>query len=457
MTSRHHDLLIIGTGSGNSLVTPELAHLDIAIAEKGRFGGTCLNVGCIPTKMYVYPADVIEAAAHLDRLGARFDDPQTRWREVRDRVFGRIDAIADGGEAYRRGDEHITVYGEVRFTGEREVTTDDGVVVTADRVVVAAGARPVMLDVPGLDAADPARGIHTSDTIMRMDAVPARTAVIGGGFIAAEMAHVLDAFGTRVTWLQRSDRLLRADDETISRIFTDVQTQRFDLRLDTQVTAAERVGEEWHLTLSDGSDLVVDAVLVAVGRRPNTDLLDVAAAGLATHDDGRLVVDEYQRTSVEGVWALGDICSPHMLKHVANHEARVVAHNLAHPDDLVAADHRFVPSATFGYPQVASFGPTERELRETGRDIVVKEQKFGDTAYGWAMEDEIGLCKVVADPATKQVLAAHIVGYQASLLIQPLVQAASLGTPVPDVARGQYWIHPALMEVVENALLGLDL
>lgn len=457
MTDRHFDLIILGTGSGNSLVTPELADRDIAILERGRFGGTCLNVGCIPTKMYVYPSDVIVEARDLARLGVTLDgDPQVRWAAIRDRVFGRIDAIADGGERYRREDPQITVFdGSARFVAPKEIDTGTGAVISADQIVIAAGSRAQLLDLPGLDVVDPARGVHTSDTVMRMETLPGRMAIIGGGFIASEFAHVFDALGVDVTWLQRSDLLLRPEDETISERFTALAQDSFDLRLDTSVTAAIHQDDGWHLTVTGGDEIVVDAVLVATGRRRNTDQLGLAEVGYRM-DGERLWVDEHQRTSVEGVWALGDICSPWLLKHVANHEARVVAHNLAHPDDLRASDHRFVPSAVFGRPQVASCGATEQELREAGRDYVVKVQDYGSTAYGWAMEDQHGVCKLLADPTTKQLLGAHLMGHQASNLIQPLIQGMSLGTPVPELARGQYWIHPALMEVVENALLGLD-
>jgi mycothione reductase len=209
------------------------------------------------------------------------------------------------------------------------------------------------------------------------------------------------------------------------------------------------------------SHVEAEVVLLAVGRRPNTDLLDPAAGGLALHDDGRLVVDAEQRTTADGVWALGDICSEHQLKHVANHEARVVAHNLAVDLGRIAGDpmrndDRPVPHAVFGHPQVAAFGPTAAELDEAGTPHVTTTQAFGDTAYGWALEDTTGLLTVHADPSGR-VLAAHAVGPHSSTLIQPLIQAATFGQHAHDVARGQYWIHPALAEVVENALLGLPL
>jgi len=167
-------------------------------------------------------------------------------------------------------------------------------------------------------------------------------------------------------------------------------------------------------------------------------------------------VDAYGRTTAEGVWALGDISSRHQLKHVANAEARVVAHNLAHPDDLRALDERYVPSAVFTHPQIAAVGLTEREARDRGHDVTTKIQNFGDVAYGWAMEDQTGTVKLVADRASGRLLGAHLMCPDASTIIQPAIQAMQNDLSVQDMARGQFWIHPAMAEVLENALLGLD-
>jgi mycothione reductase len=201
-------------------------------------------------------------------------------------------------------------------------------------------------------------------------------------------------------------------------------------------------------------------LLVATGRIANGDLLDAHLAGVDVDVNGLVVVDEYQRTTARGVFALGDVSSQYQLKHVANHEMRVVRRNLLVDWDdtatMVASDHRFVPSAVFTEPQVATVGLTEGEARAAGYDVAVKVQHYGDTAYGWAMEDTTGMAKVIADRSTGLILGAHLMGYQASTLIQPIIQAMSLGQTAEQVARGQYWIHPALSEVVENALLGLD-
>jgi len=166
-------------------------------------------------------------------------------------------------------------------------------------------------------------------------------------------------------------------------------------------------------------------------------------------------VDDYQETAVPGIYALGDISSHYALKHVANHEARVVRHNLAHPDARTTSDHRFVPAAVFTEPQIAAVGLTEQEAQRSGIAYVVGRRDYSGTAAGWAREDTAGFVKVLADPQTGLLLGAHVIGPEAATVIQPLIQAMSFGQPAHEVARRQYWIHPALSEVVENALLAL--
>lgn len=452
---RHFDLAIIGTGSANSILGPEFDDWDVAMVERGVFGGTCLNVGCIPTKMYVYAADVAETVRHASRYGVDGTVDKIRWTDIRDRIFGRIDPIAAGGEHYRTHDNpNVTVYrGSCRFTGPKQLDTGTGETITADRFVIAAGARPLVpLEVTASDVA-----FHTSDTVMRLDTLPRRMVILGGGYIASEFAHVFSALGVEISMVVRGNALLRYRDETVSRRFTDIATGRWDVHLGQRPSRIERDGSEVALTLPDGTVVRGDELLVAVGRVPNTDQVDPTRTGVTVHADGRIVVDEFQRTVVDGIYALGDVSSPYQLKHVANHEARVVRHNLAHPDDPKSTDHRFVPSAVFTHPQIAEVGLTEAQCRAAGVDYVCKVQEYGDVAYGWAMEDTTGFCKVLAERGTGRLLGAHVMGPQASTVIQPLIQAMSFGLGAREMAEGQYWIHPGLPEVVENALLGLEL
>jgi mycothione reductase len=451
----HYDLVIVGTGSGNSVLDKRFADKRVAIVEKGVFGGTCLNVGCIPTKMYVHTADLARSPATAGKLGVDLELDGVRWPDVRDRIFGRIDPIAAGGRTYRRehrDNANVTVYeATARFTGKRELALDSGETITADEIVLAAGGRPVIPEIEGLTEI----GFHTSDTIMRLDELPRRLAIIGGGYISAEFAHVFSSFGVDVAVLCRSDALLRQEDADVSARFTELARQRWDVRLNTKVHRISAASDGIQLDLG-GDALATDLVLVAIGRVPNSDLLDVTAGGIDVTPTGHVVVDRYQRTTADGVWALGDICSPFELKHVANHEAKIVRHNLLHPDDLRAADHRYVPHAVFTAPQVASVGLTETQLADRGIPYVSSTQDYAGIAYGWAMEDTTGFCKLLASPSG-ELLGAHIIGPQAATLLQPLIQAMSFGLNARAMATGQYWIHPAMPELIENALLGLPL
>jgi mycothione reductase len=456
----HHDLVIIGTGSGNTIPDDRFADVDVAIVEHGVFGGTCLNVGCIPTKMYVYAADVAQTIRRAGTFGVDATIDKVRWADIRDRVFGRIDPIAAGGQRYRQhGLPNTTVYlGHARFTGERTVSvapTDGGdpTTITADRVVVAAGARPSVPD----SIADSGVPFHTSDDVMRIDDVPRRLTIVGGGYIAAEFAHVFSALGAEVTVATRGSALLREQDEEISARYTALAQQRWNVLLDAAPTAPAEQREDGTIVLHSRHGATEgDALLVATGRIPNGDLLDAAAGGIDLHPDGRIVVDDQQRTTAPGVWALGDISSEFQLKHVANHEASIVRHNLLHPGEPRCTNNAHVPAAVFTDPPIAAIGLREQDCRKRGIPYVTKTQNYGDVAFGWAMEDTTGVCKVIASP-DGTLLGAHLMGPEASTLIQPLIQAITFGLDARTMAEKQYWIHPALPEVIENALLGLPL
>ena len=372
----HYDLAVIGTGSGNTVVTKQFKDWRVAILEDNVFGGTCLNVGCIPTKMFVYPADLARQARHAPELGVDTTFEGARWPEIRDRIFGRIDPIAQSGEDYRHRLPNIDVYdAHCTFVDDHTLDTGTGETITADQIVIAAGGRVHVADIPGIDDVQ----FHTSDTVMRLAELPRRMTIVGGGYVAAEFAHVFSALGTEVIQLERGPRLLRFQDEDISRAFTELAGRQWDVRLDTIATKVARRGETTVLTLVDGTELESDVLLMATGRISNADRLGLEHTSIQV-EDGRIVVDEQQRTTAKGVWALGDVSSDYQLKHVANLEADTVRHNLLHPDDLVTSDHRFVPSAVFTSPQIATVGLTSQQAREQGIDHRAVTHDYADIA-----------------------------------------------------------------------------
>jgi mycothione reductase len=445
----HFELAVIGSGSGNVVVPDYRDGRKAALVESGMFGGTCLNRGCIPSKMLVYTADVAMNVRRAPDFGIDAAISGVDWPAIRDRVRDRITERSSRGRRGRAHPPHVTLFeGRARFVGPHELEIDDEVRIEADQIVVAVGGRPSVPAVVTGSGVD----FHTSDTIMWLEVLPTTMLILGGGAVAAEFAHVFSSLGVAVTIVTDGTRLLETLDEEVSRRFTAQAADRWNVRLESSVTALYKSEEGITLELEDGTAMAGEVLLVATGRQPNTEDLGVDTAGLTRSDDGHIVVDEYGRAAPH-IWALGDVSSPFEFKHVANAEARTVAYNLSHPESLRPLPHEWVPSAVFTDPQIATVGARSQDLE--GRQYVEAIQPFGDTAYGWALQDRDGFCKLYADPETGTLLGAHILGHQASLLIAPLVQAVAHGQRVADIARGQYWIHPALSEVVENALLKL--
>ena len=446
---KEFDLIIIGTGSGNTIITPEFDDLSIAIVEKSTFGGTCLNRGCIPSKMLIYVADLVTEIARSRELGITTVDHLVNWRQIQQRIFGRIDPIANAGETYRHSLSNVTVFnGEGSFVSVNEIIIGDEII-RGKQIVIATGATTVLPKIAGLSNVEH----HTSDTIMRIPELPSRLAIIGGGYIATELAHVFSSFGCEVVMLVRGNTLLPNEDISIQERFTQAFREKVDLRLETTVSELQQNSNGIQISFESEiiNSLEVDTLLLATGRLPDLDSLNVKAANIETKD-GYIVTDQCMRTTADNIWALGDVTNPAQLKHTANAEAKVISHNLI-SENLKEIDLDPIPHAIFSNPQVASVGSTEQILKATGIRYVTAIEEYSDVAYGWAMEETTGMCKVIADPRSGLLLGAHILGPQASTLIHQLIQGMKFGQTVAELASGFLYVHPALNEVVENALI----
>jgi mycothione reductase len=453
MGEHSYDLVVVGAGTGNMLPDSVVAGRRIAVVEAGLFGGTCLNRGCIPSKILVYTADVAQTIRDAAAFGIDASPGKVDWPAIRDRVFGHIDTVPGKALDYRRRSGVDVYTGQARFTGPKELRVGEDTL-RASNIVLATGSRPKIPDLPGLADVP----YLTSDNVMRLPELPGSMAILGGGFIAAEMGHVFGSLGSKITVIERGPALLSRHDTDIAVAFTSAFGQQVDLRLNTTVQRVDATagGVRLSLLTPDGpAEVTAAKLLVATGRRPNSDLLDLPAAGISTDEHGHVQTDHRLQTKVPGVWALGDLANHFQLKHMANAEARVVWHNIVHPDQPREARFPVVPAAVFSDPQIAAAGATEQELITSGRPYLAATRRYGSTAYGWALQDTTGFVKVLADPETRLLLGAHLIGPQASILIQPLVQAMCLGSTIDDVATGVLYIHPALTEVVEQALLGL--
>tara|TARA_B100001250_G_scaffold383654_1_gene377776 strand:+ start:301 stop:1683 length:1383 start_codon:yes stop_codon:yes gene_type:complete len=447
----NYDLIIIGTGSGNTIITPEYDDLKIAIIEKGAFGGTCLNRGCIPSKMLIHVADIVTEINDSHALGIEVTPPSINWPEIKARIFGRIDPIATGGEDYRRSLPNVTVYnGEASFLSRHTIEVGNEKI-SADQIVIATGAAPSLPAINGLSEIP----FHTSDSIMRIDELPERLAIVGGGYIATELAHVFSAFGCDVIMLVRGNTLLPREDISIQKQFVKAFSEKVDVRFGVIIARVERNNENIVCEYENNGTkiLEVDTLLIATGRIPDLDALNVEVAGINTKN-GYVVTDKFMRTSVNNIWALGDVTNPNQLKHTANAEAKIVSHNLLH-SDLLEVDLDPIPHAVFTNPQIASVGYTQQDLDEMNIPYITETEQYSDVAYGWAMEETTGFCKIIADPTSGLLLGAHIIGPQSSTLIHQLIQGMKFKRTVLELAKGFLYIHPALSEVVENALIKL--
>ena len=450
------DLIVIGTGSGLE-VSADAAERgkSVAIVENGPFGGTCLNRGCIPSKMLIHSADVMETIKSAHLFGIDVHVNGVDWDLIMRRASKDVDHEAHEIEQGNRSIENIEVFkGEGRFI-DTKVLEIDGTQIKAGTIVIAAGTRPYVPESLGLENVP----FITSDEALRLPKQPGRLAVIGAGYISAELAHFYGSLGTEITIIARGDILLRAEDEDVSCRFTEVYSRRFNVMLRSVIRSGRMDGEEIVLEVdADGSmqEIRCDAVLVATGRVPNTDTLNVEATGVEVDERGYIKTDATLETSTPGIWALGDIVGKYLLKHSANLEASYAAYNIANPDHRVEVDYHAMPHAIFAGPQVGSVGATERELKESGAHYVSATYNYYDTAYGASIEDRDGFVKVMADPESGEILGCHIIGTDAATLIQEVANPMRYRQSADAITQTIY-VHPALPEVIQRAFGELDI
>lgn len=449
------DLVVVGSGSGLDVASVAARHeLDVAIVEEGPLGGTCLTRGCVPSKMLVHRADVKRGVDTADEFGIDATVEDVDFSGMVESVSTHVERDS---ESIRRGieaSEHHTLFDDTgRFVDERTIEVGDATI-RGEKVVVAAGTRPAIPDVEGIDDVD----YWTSTDALRADTPPDHLVIVGGGYVAAELAHYFGTFGSDVTIVGRRGALLPDEDPAVARHFTDRYERRFDVRTGFEATVV-READDGGIALDadavEGEETTTvegDRVLVATGRVPNTDRLDVAAGGIETTDEGYVATNRYLETSAENVWALGDVVGRYPYKHAANHEASTVIAN-ALRDEREPIDYTAMPHAVFAEPQVAGVGYTEADLRADSREYRVGGYEFSDTAMGSAMGDPPGFVKVLVAP-DGQILGTHVVGPYASQLIHEVCVAMRAGSGTVADIRDTIHVHPALNEVVARAFGG---
>lgn len=450
------DVLIVGSGSGMIVAANAVASgLKVALVESGPLGGTCLNRGCVPSKMLIYPADIVVTIQEASKIGVNATVNSVDFKKIMDTMHA---LVADDVERQARAIEHdpnIKWFKEIgQFVSDYKMQVGNDTI-KADKIFIVSGARADIPMVKGLENVD----YLTSNTALQLETQPKSMIIIGGGYIAAEFGHFFSSIGTKVTIVQRGLRLLPDEEPEVSELLKMEMGKRMDIF--TNHEAAEVNENNGVKTVvarnredSSLKEFSAESLLVAAGRIPNSDILKPEKTGVKLDKRGYVEVNEFLETRKKNIWAFGDAIGKQMFKHVANYEASVVWHNSQH-DHKVPVDYSAAPHAVFTHPQIASVGLKEAEAKQQGYKILVGTALYRDTAMGAAMGKPQGFVKTILERKTGQILGAHIIGPYASILIQEIINAMATGdrTYLP-IVRGMH-IHPAMAEVVQNAFVNL--
>ncbi|WP_152039390.1 dihydrolipoyl dehydrogenase [Salinigranum salinum] len=456
------EVLVIGAGPGGYVAAIRAAQkgLDTTLVERDAYGGTCLNHGCIPSKAYITATGLAHRAGHAEEMGIHAD-PVVDMAGMRDWKDGVVDRLTSGVEKLCKANGVNLVEGVARFDGPNKVRVAHGgegqgsESIEFEHAIVATGSRP--MEIPGFSFDD--LPVLSSRDALALETVPDRLVVVGAGYIGMELSTVFAKLGADVTVVEMLDDVLPGYEDDVARV---VRKRAEELGVDFHFGegATEwRDGTDGGIVVATETDdgerteYAADWVLVAVGREPVSDTLDLEAAGVETDDRGFVTTDEQARTNVDSIFAVGDVAGEPMLAHVGSKEGIVAAEAIA--GEPVGLDYQAIPAAVFTDPEIGTVGMTEAEAAEAGFDPVVGQMPFNASGRALTTGHTDGFVRVVADEETGFVLGGQIVGPEASELVAELALAVEMGATLEDVAATIH-THPTLaeatMEACENAL-----
>ncbi len=457
MSAPHYQVVIIGTGPGGYVAAIRAAQLGLktAVVEKDELGGTCLNWGCIPTKAWVGTAHLYEQIKRAKEYGIEVGEPKIVWPALVERKNKIVKQLTGGVKQLLAGRGVDIHHGVATLTGANRIAVaaaaGGALELTTDHVVLATGAHAWMP--PGW-ALDGERVIGSKEAL-DLTRQPKRIAILGGGVVGSEFACFFAAIGSQVTLIELLPRLVMLEDEEISQTLErEMKKRKIALHLGTKVEdRKDNADGSITLTLAGGTTIEVDTVLVATGRRPYSEGLGLAAAGLAPGERGKIAVDDQLRTSVKNIFAIGDVTDIKQLAHYASAQGKSAVEIIA--GHAAQTNWRAVPAATFTTPEIASVGLTEAQAKADGR--AVKVGRFPFRAHGRNIADgeTSGFVKIVGDAGTDQVLGAHIIGAKASELIHECSLAIAADLNVADLAHAIH-AHPTMTEVIGEAAEDAD-
>ena len=452
-----YDVIVIGSGSGKVIVSRAISEgLRVALVDHGPMGGTCLNNGCIPSKMLIYPADVIRTIQDAKKVGVEVTITKIDFQKIMSRMRSVVEISRKEMEVYLRSAENLTLYKQTaEFIGDYTIKVADETI-TAPKIAIASGSTEIVPPIPGLKEA----GYLDNITILNLEKLPESLIIIGAGYIGCEYGHFFSSMGTNVTILGRSSTVLASEDPEIRKIVNDVLSRDLNLLINHEAVKVELDGGMKVVSARNRLDNKVyqfeaEEIMVASGRRPNSDLLKLERTGVETDQRGWIKVNNYLETTKLRIWALGDATGKHMFRHTANYEADIVSNNMFNDDKKENDEHAF-PHSIFTHPQVAGVGLKEAEALADGHKILVGRAKYSEVPKGIAMADDDGFVKVVVEADTGKILGCSAVGSGASELVQQVVYLMNTDTQdMGPMIRSQV-IHPTISEVIVQAFANLE-
>jgi len=437
-----YDLFTIGAGSGGVRASRvAAAHgAKVAIAEEHRVGGTCVIRGCVPKKMLVYGAHFAEDLEDAKAFGWTIDNPKFDWATLRDNVLRDVDRL-NGLYTETLENHGVEIVNErAELLGPHEIALAGGRKVTAKHILIATGARPHIPGCPGNEL-----GI-TSNEAFHLDALPPRILIAGGGYIANEFAGIFNEFGSHVTIINRSDTLLRGYDEALRDRLLQISTMKgIDFRFHAEFRGIERTDDGClKVAMTNHDDLVVDCVLFATGRVPNTEGLGLDKAGVKLGEKGEVAVDRFSKTSVDHIYAVGDVTNRVQLTPVAIREGQAFADSVF-GGKPTTVDHDCVPAAVFSHPPLAGVGLTESQARNKYGSVRVYQSDFRPMKNVLAGRNERALYKMICDEDSGRILGIHMIGPEAAEIMQAAAVAVKAGLTKADF-DATVAIHPTMAE-----------
>jgi mycothione reductase len=452
---KKYDLIVIGSGCGAIVSDEAVGHgRKVALIDKGPLGGTCLNLGCIPSKMLIYAADRAVEIQEARKLGIEAEITSIDFASIMDRMRKSVKESRDHIRTEIKEAKGLDFYeGQGHFVADYTLEVN-GQQIRGEEIVVACGSRPFVPPIKGVDSVD----YWTNQEVLSQKTRPDSLIIIGGGYIAVEYGHFFAAMGTRVTILEMADRLTLAEEPEISELLKKALSRR--MAVHTGALAEEvRKGANGKVTVaaktSDGKkrEFTSDRLLMAVGRRSNADLMRLENTGVQIDQRGFIKVNEYLETARKNIYAVGDANGLQMFTHAANRQASMVAESILH-GDKTKLDTSVTPHAVYSHPQIASVGLTEDRAKKE-HQILVGKASYASIAKGEAMMEEEGFAKAILEKDTNKILGFHIIGPFAPELIQEVTNAMASGGDLGQILNGMH-IHPALNELIEAALGNLE-